>query len=76
MLWNHPRFDAARRYLYRAERGEIGVCSGCNVRTYRNGLLPDKMGKSKMFMPDATSRAFVKAAQGNKVFSIKLQRGD
>lgn len=47
-IWQHSRFRAARVALYNAQRSAIGVCSGCNVRTYRNGLLPDKMGRVVM----------------------------
>lgn len=75
-LWNHPRFEAARRVLYRGDRADIKVCSGCNVRTYRNGLLPDKMGKETMLDPDTNTYTTITSAQAGKVFSIKLKRGD
>lgn len=75
-IWHHERFHAARVALYHKRRDVIGVCSGCNVRTYRNGLLPDKYGKVKLepFNPPHWER--IKEAQRGRVFSIKLKRGD
>lgn len=75
-IWYHPRYEAARRKLYAADRdfGPGAPCTGCNVRTYRNGLLPDKLGKSTMASPDAQSANYVKQALGGQVFSIKLER--
>lgn len=53
-LWNHPRFEAARRALYHGRRDLLKPCNVCNVRTYRNGLLPDKHGKETL--PQANSK--------------------
>lgn len=73
-IWYHPRYEAARRKLYAADRdfGADAPCTGCDVRTYRNGLLPDKLGKSVMLTPDTQSASYVKQALGGKVFSIRL----
>lgn len=70
-LWYHPRMEAARRRLYLSDRS-FGPCNGCNVRTMRNGLLPDKLGRSEMAAPDEESNAVIKEAMRGKVFSIKL----
>lgn len=70
-IWYHPRFEAARRRLYAADRS-FGACTGCDVRTMRNGLLPDKYGKGEMLAPDAESNALVREALRGKVFSIKI----
>lgn len=74
-LWNHRYFDAARRELYAGNRA-FGPCAGCNVRTYRNGLLPDKYGKQPMPAPTTATRAALLAAGRGKVFTIKLAKGD
>jgi MoaA/NifB/PqqE/SkfB family radical SAM enzyme len=74
-IWYHPRFEAARRRLYAADRS-FGPCDGCNVRTKRNGLLPDKLGKGDMLPPDAESNQLIKEALRGKVFTIKLAKGD
>lgn len=71
VIWNHPRFRAARVALYNRDRGAINVCSKCNVKTYRDGLLPDKMGKQDMPVLDKLYRLDIADAQRGKVFSIK-----
>lgn len=43
-VWNGDFFDAVRRKLYYGER-EMTPCKGCDVKTYRVGLLPDKKGQ-------------------------------
>lgn len=73
-LWYHPRMEAARRRLYAKDRN-FGACKGCNVRTKRNGLLPDKLGKSTMLPPDAESQRHIADAMRGKVFTIKLSKG-
>lgn len=69
-LWNHPRFEAARRKLYFAQR-DFGPCKGCNVRTHRNGLLPDKHGKHTMPLPDEGTVHMLQDARRGRQFSIK-----
>lgn len=79
-LWQHKRFVVARVALYNERRDVLPVCSRCNVRTYRNGLLPDKFGKQKL--PPLTPRVLevistvAAEAKRGKVFSLKLKRGD
>lgn len=75
-VWHHERFHAARVALYHKRRDAINVCSGCNVKTFRNGLLPDKYGKDALeyLAPVHTQR--IREAQHGKVFSIKLMKGD
>jgi MoaA/NifB/PqqE/SkfB family radical SAM enzyme len=46
-IWQHPRFHAARKKLYRGAR-DFGPCAGCTSRSTRVGLLPDKKGKETM----------------------------
>jgi len=70
-IWQHPRFQAARVALYNAQRSAIGVCSGCNVRTYRNGLLPDKMGRVKLPTLSAADKIEIIEAQEGANYSCK-----
>lgn len=70
-LWNHPRFEAARRTLMQGQR-TFGPCRGCNVRTHRNGLLPDKKGQLDMPAPDAKTRATIRDALKGQMFTLKL----
>lgn len=46
-LWHDPAMYAARKKLYQGER-DFGACDGCTHRTYRPGLLPDRMGKETL----------------------------
>lgn len=69
-VWYHRRFEAARRYLYAADRASIPVCAGCNVKTSRNGLLPDKLGRMTMPEPGTEDRRRVSEACKGRVFSI------
>jgi radical SAM protein with 4Fe4S-binding SPASM domain len=69
-IWLHPRFEAARRRLYAKDR-DFGPCKGCNVKTMRDGLLPDKMGKGEMKGVSPASEAHLRAALRGRIFSIK-----
>ena len=48
--WFHPRFEAARKILYKGERSFF-PCNICDVRGNRVGLLPDSAGKATMPEP-------------------------
>lgn len=74
-IWFHPRYEAARRRLYDKDRN-FGPCQGCDVTTSRDGLLPDKMGRGKMELPDDESERFLAQALRGRVFTIKLVKGD
>jgi len=52
-VWQHERFHAARLRLYQGQRDFV-PCRGCDHRSYRSGLLPDKCGKATLPMPDGT----------------------
>lgn len=72
VLWNHPRFYAARQALYAGERVLLAPCNKCNVTTYRNGLLPDKFGKESLPLPDMTTIEVLVHSNAGKPFSEKL----
>lgn len=74
-VWNHPRWNAARRLLLAARRDLLSPCNVCNVRTYRNGLLPDKYGKVDAGAPTKADIDLAKRAAQGKVYSIKLREG-
>lgn len=46
-MWNSIELNAARKRLMNRDRDFV-PCRGCNERTMRDGLLPDRMGKVKM----------------------------
>jgi MoaA/NifB/PqqE/SkfB family radical SAM enzyme len=49
-IWQGPQFKAARRALFYGYR-TFSPCYGCNTRSYRVGLLPDRMGKETLEKP-------------------------
>ena len=64
-LWNNDAFYSARVKLYNGQR-DFGPCNGCDNTTIRNGLLPDRMGKQDLPLPDKTTNYFIdKACGGN-----------
>lgn len=60
-LWNHERFQAARRFLYAGQR-TFKPCEGCDALSYKVGLLPDHRGKVQLPAPSAADRKIVAAA--------------
>jgi len=50
-LWNNEYFQAARRFLMVPNRDALRPCRGCDAKSYRTGLLPDKKGKETMDAP-------------------------
>lgn len=49
-IWMHNRFVALRKFMYNGMR-ELSPCYGCNAKSYRVGILPDKLGKSELEKP-------------------------
>ena len=72
-LWWSQEFEAARRMLYASNR-KFGPCVGCNVRTYRNGLLPGRMGEGEMQPMNREAFAVLAKAQQGAPYSLKLSR--
>lgn len=73
MLWNHPRFNAARRFLYRGQR-TFNPCEGCDALSYRVGLLPDQRGKKTLPKPTDNDFALVhQATRGQTLTQIVLR---
>lgn len=52
-IWQGALLNAIRKKLYHGER-DSGPCEGCGARSYRAGLLPDRMGKESL--PKANSK--------------------
>jgi len=52
-IWNNKAFQIARKMLYNRDR-EFIPCKWCDAKSYRVGLLPDKMGKQEL--PKATGK--------------------
>lgn len=63
-LWHSDAMYAARKYLLQGER-TFFPCLGCDHRTYRTGLLPDKYGKQTYPLPtEEDDQAIVRALTG------------
>jgi MoaA/NifB/PqqE/SkfB family radical SAM enzyme len=72
-LWNNAAFTAMRRKLYHGQR-DFGACRGCDYTTYRNGLLPDKLGKQTLSKPTPDDfKAIQKATSGSTLTQIVLR---
>lgn len=61
VLWQNDEFMALRKKMYYGER-DFGACDGCSDKSYRVGLLPDKLGKETMSRPTPRDEAIIKAA--------------
>jgi radical SAM protein with 4Fe4S-binding SPASM domain len=72
-LWLHPALQAARRHLY-AHRRDFRPCQGCTHRSYRNGLLPDKLGKQTLPPPDAADDQAIADALTGAPFTAAVPR--
>lgn len=72
-IWQGPAMVAARRKLYYGER-TFGPCLGCDFKSYRNGLLPDKLGKQTLPKPDAKVEAELKKAMAGDPLTLPVLR--
>lgn len=61
VLWQNDEFMALRKKMYYGQR-DFGACDGCSDKSYRVGLLPDKLGKKTLPKPTARDAAIIKAA--------------
>ena len=61
VLWQNEVMQALRRKLYHGERDQ-GPCLGCDYRSTRVGLLPDKFGKDTLPHADKHDIAVLTAA--------------
>lgn len=73
VLWNNNRMQALRRALYHGQR-EYGACKGCDYRSTRVGLLPDKYGKKSLPKPTADDIKIMReATRGETLTQIVLR---
>jgi radical SAM protein with 4Fe4S-binding SPASM domain len=73
-VWNGAAMDAARRHLVRGEREAIEPCRGCDAKSDRVGLLPDKFGKDEMPKPNTASRKAAAAAVAGDSYTDAVLR--
>lgn len=72
-LWHGERFEAMRQKLYYGQR-DFGACRGCDYVSYRNGLLPDKFGKTRMAEVTEQTEAIVREACGGGTYTTPVLR--
>lgn len=72
-LWGHPRFVAARKMLMLKNRN-FAPCEGCNAKSMRVGLLPDKLGKTTMDPLTAEDSALLLEAVAGPSFTEPVLR--
>lgn len=73
-VWNNDRFNSARKFLIKGDRASVFPCNKCNNRSYRVGLLPDKLGKQKMPDPDDSDHLIVKEASEHRLVKTIVLR--
>jgi radical SAM protein with 4Fe4S-binding SPASM domain len=62
-VWNSKAFGALRVAMYHGRRDMVKECSGCDAKSHRVGLLPDKLGKETLPAPDQSVRRDIAEAQ-------------
>lgn len=73
-VWNGAAMRAARQKLYHGER-DFGPCAGCDARSDRVGLLPDKYGRDgERMRPDKGTNAAIKAALAGDSYTRPVLR--
>lgn len=72
-VWNGDAMGAARTKLYHGER-DFGPCRGCDAISYRVGLLPDKLGKASLPMPNTRVAQDIQAALQGAPYTVPVLR--
>lgn len=72
-LWNSAAMGAARRKLYHGER-DFGPCKGCDARSYRVGLLPDKKGQARLPEADEEDEGVLQRACAGEPYTAPVLR--
>lgn len=72
-LWQHERFEAARKKLYHGQR-DFKPCMGCTAVSYRVGLLPDPTGQETLPTATLKDARVLRAAIAGSPFSPVVKR--
>lgn len=67
-LWESEKFESARKMLYHKNRN-FSPCKYCNATSFRVGLLPDRMGKQTMDMPNEKDLEIINTCISGEPFS-------
>jgi hypothetical protein len=72
-IWHGKVMHEARKRLLVGLR-DFGPCQGCDARSYRTGLLPDKLGRESMPKPDGKNLAFLRERSKHKPLTKPVKR--
>lgn len=72
-VWQGDAINAARRKLYRGER-DFGPCAGCDSHSFREGLLPDPVGKHSLERADENDMRVIDAAMAGPPYTAPVLR--
>lgn len=72
-IWNNERFVAVRKKVYHRQR-DFKPCKGCNSKSFRVGLLPDKMGKEDMGKPNKKTKKIIDIVLSEKQLTKSVLR--
>lgn len=72
-IWYSKQFESARKAMYHGMR-VFAPCIGCNDRSYRTGLLPDKLGKEILPKPSKKDWAIINDANSGKSYTRPIKR--
>ena len=72
-VWNGPAMGAARRMLYHSNR-DFGPCTGCDAKSHRVGLLPDKYGRETLPRPNKQTKVDIEAALSRGNLTVPVLR--
>lgn len=72
-VWHGAAMTAARNKLYHGQR-DFGACDGCDAKSYRAGLLPDKLGKVKLPKPSPKDLEAIAVAAKGKSYTVPVLR--
>lgn len=72
-IWNSLAMQAARRKLLHHQR-DFPPCYGCNNPSSRLGLLPDKLGKKTLPLPDEACQCIIEQTISGDSYTPALPR--
>jgi len=73
-VWNGKAFGALRVAMYHGRRDLVKECSGCDAISHRVGLLPDKLGKEDLPLPNKQVLADIAVAQSSPPLTTPVLR--
>lgn len=73
-IWSSPEFTASRKALIDGKRSLLDPCKICDAKSYRVGLLPDKLGKMRLDKLTNKDMLIIKKASEGKPYTKSILR--